>query len=605
MYRWLAAAAATLLLAGCGSLGPRHSPTRTQTIQQSDAKRSPAPELKSTETLPVRESGQLVLQSGTIHPPAFLGMVQFLSPTIAYALSGNTGSRHLVLTENRGYSWNTVNTPRGLAGFDMLSRQSGWITACKAARCQNPTLLERTSSGGKRWTAIPLPSPNQPIEQIDFVSPQTGWVVSTTADASNPMAPTLLYLTTDAGKHWTREELPTPQGSMSDIIDFLNRWSGWVLVDGQPSEGSQEKWLYHTGNGGKTWSRRASSATDTLPGFGYGDALTFASPTVGYVALGRGSLLRTSDGGRRWAQIQPSPLNWEAGSPPASLSFVSATRGYTVVGSIIWQTLDRGSHWTPVFPPLQPLGAISFGSATHGAAIGFSGNYGALMKTPNGGRTWVPIGQNGSNSWQAVDMVNNRTIFAINATTIPRLVMSRNGGKSFQPVALPRGDTPLAVTMTSSRTGVVMVLENRGTTRQLLQAFDGGKLWQPLNLPFEPDQFAEVSTNDLWAISATSATDLYHSVDGGAVWSPYQISVPSQQGYPLGLAFLNQRFGYFFTAYALYLTHNAGKSWQVNTVPPTLSIGGADFVSPLHGWLSTTAGLYQTFDGGKTWARQN
>ncbi|HEY7414763.1 MAG TPA: hypothetical protein VH593_06200, partial [Ktedonobacteraceae bacterium] len=65
------------------------------------------------------------------------------------------------------------------------------------------TTLFKTSTGGQLWTTI-TPSANfRHISQLDFVSAQEGWAISTAI----PAAPVLLK-TMDGGQTWVQVSSP-------------------------------------------------------------------------------------------------------------------------------------------------------------------------------------------------------------------------------------------------------------------------------------------------------------------------------------------------------------------------------------------------------------
>jgi photosystem II stability/assembly factor-like uncharacterized protein len=77
--------------------------------------------------------------------------------------------------------------------WDFLTMQQGWVVGA------NGTTLNETSDGGQHWTAIPASANFQNISQLDFVSAQEGWAISTPASA----APVLLK-TMDGGHTWVQ-----------------------------------------------------------------------------------------------------------------------------------------------------------------------------------------------------------------------------------------------------------------------------------------------------------------------------------------------------------------------------------------------------------------
>jgi photosystem II stability/assembly factor-like uncharacterized protein len=77
--------------------------------------------------------------------------------------------------------------------FDFLTMQQGWVLGA------NGSTLNETSDGGQYWTAITTSANFRNISQLDFVSAQVGWAISTPTSA----APVLLK-TMDGGHTWVQ-----------------------------------------------------------------------------------------------------------------------------------------------------------------------------------------------------------------------------------------------------------------------------------------------------------------------------------------------------------------------------------------------------------------
>jgi photosystem II stability/assembly factor-like uncharacterized protein len=597
-----------LFVAGCGSGsrsagGPSNAPSRGS-ASSPHRSTTASPHVTAAEPLPVTQRERLRLSAAST-APTFQGPVQFLSSTVGYAWATDGTSVQLMSTTDGGHVWNRVEAAPGITGWDAVSSHVIWMTACQTAACTIPRVLERTSDGGTVWHPVPLPLASATVDQIDFISREVGWVEESRPSNLSPLGHPALYYTADGGQTWTHEALPAPSfGLFTDTVDLATPRTGWLLAGSQPAAGTQEKTLYYTTDAGQSWTAIARSGSHTLPAMGYNAALTFATSRVGYLALARGPLMRTIDGGYHWAPVAASPLQPEAGSPMTGLSFLNATTGYAMDGSRIWETTDGGVRWTPLGPRLQPIGAVSFGSSAQGLAVGFAGNFTGLLRTQDGGRVWAPVG-NPATIWQTVHMVDTHTVWGIQYTGAarPALVVSRTGGRYFRTVALPTGDTVAALGLTSSQAGYVVVV-NHGQ-RALLRTTDGGTGWHKKSVPFAPYQFTQSASRDLWAIGMTDITpELFHSNDGGTTWSAYNIpQAVANPVIPQGLAFVTPRVGYFWTPTALYVTHNGGTSWQQETAPNNVTIDGIDLQASGQGWLTTTGGLYQTVDGGRTWTR--
>jgi BNR/Asp-box repeat len=187
----------------------------------------------------------------------------------------------------------------------------------------------------------------------------------------------------------------------------------------------------------------------------------------------------------------------------------------------------------------------------------------------------------------------------------------------------------------------------------LLRTLDGGKSWQKFMIPGETFEITFVDKQNGWATDVAqkgqNAMDqelaIFHTADGGKTW---KLMSKAQTGttnttpgpFPTGQVgsgtFLNSKTGWFVrgsmliaghgSAYrALYITHDGGKSWQLQQLPqsgeiiPAPNIDSGDkvvavisqprFFNAQHGSLLVYVNdqekihiyLYSTDDGGQIW----
>jgi photosystem II stability/assembly factor-like uncharacterized protein len=129
----------------------------------------------------------------TTQPPVFFSATQGLLPVTFF--NGKAGNSLAVYaTHDGGATWSS-STLLSAAGstWDFLTMQQGWVVGA------NGTTLDETSDGGQHWTAITPGANFQHISQLDFVSAQEGWAIST----PTPAAPVLLK-TMDGGQTWVQ-----------------------------------------------------------------------------------------------------------------------------------------------------------------------------------------------------------------------------------------------------------------------------------------------------------------------------------------------------------------------------------------------------------------
>ncbi len=124
------------------------------------------------------------------------------------------------------------------------------------------------------------------------------------------------------------------------------------------------------------------------------DAVQAIGGTATAWAVGTGTILTTSDGGRTWARV------WQGAHKLHDLDFVSAQTGWALGDGILLGTVDGGQHWRTLGQPrVGPLRQVHFASRTQGWGVAggadqpVEGSIPAttLVHTSDGGRTWTAL----------------------------------------------------------------------------------------------------------------------------------------------------------------------------------------------------------------------
>lgn len=240
--------------------------------------------------------------------------------------------------------------------------------------------------------AVELQPANSQIRDMDLVSAQVGWVL---------MGKRLL-LTSDGGDSW--EEVRPDLGE-AVILDaaFIDADTGWVAALRVSADFTQEVILYHTTDGGVTWS--AAVLPDPLPGVASA-YMDFSDAHTAWVVLkmesgssfSLGELFLTRDGGHTWEK-RSVPL----GEP---LVFTDEQHGWMVggpAGNQVYQTQDGGSTWQPVELP-----GLGDGRVFIGQPVFATPQNGVLPVTRWSGPTSqlvIYATENGGDIWQAVQEI--------------------------------------------------------------------------------------------------------------------------------------------------------------------------------------------------------
>lgn len=310
--------------------------------------------------------GWLLLAGCSADNPKKLEMgIELLSTTDSGASWSRTDSSPLTVTH--------YGNPDGadVSGcgddFAFVDPLHGWINVTVSGVTMNSrwAFLLTTSDGGRTWKRA-LHAPALPWGRVLLLTHRDGWL------KGGPGEPEV-FVTHDAANSWKEVTVKTPtgiapeQGSSTSyaLPSFLDAQHGFLPVSYLEGLEASTTVLFKTKDGGRTWKpdRRISeqdeqygedivvgdawifvsqiieethhqlmlrqvgageevpARPDNLPiGSHRGNALeiSFITPAKGWVVLGNGDLLSTSDGGRTWTDITPGPKDWfnfQDGSP--------------------------------------------------------------------------------------------------------------------------------------------------------------------------------------------------------------------------------------------------------------------------------------------------
>jgi photosystem II stability/assembly factor-like uncharacterized protein len=269
-------------------------------------------------------------------------------PKFELAYSADTGETWSRMGVHLPENLNSGLGPNGTLAF--ADELHGWMVLDGSAAAFVSGALLVTSDGGRTWHDPPDEEPGG-RGPILLVTPEEGWMVGDGNDFD-------LYVTRDGAKTWQKVSLPAPKEIQptiyptSDVPVFEDNKRGFVAVTYSGGDRSAAV-LFATEDGGLTWKpdrmltnmepmglgHRVPSAVvnsswlvakvsdhqptmtvvgagakvradDPVPlhsGYFRASQLTFASPSEGWVVVGNGDLLSTTDGGATWKEITPGP----------------------------------------------------------------------------------------------------------------------------------------------------------------------------------------------------------------------------------------------------------------------------------------------------------
>jgi len=282
-----------------------------------------------------------------------------------------------------------------------------------------------------------------------------------------------------------------------------------------------------------------------------------------------------------------------------------------------------------------------------------------LLHTSDGGKTWQDVLPQDQRSPQAyggpflADTFLNTSMawFAITTnnpgSTITSIYRTSDGGHSWQEshISLNISNSTLSsrqITFSDAHHGWLLLTAAQDQTNAELASIyntsDGGQHWTqlattgtsagtiPLNgnkaaISFLSAQVGWLTIGDYSA--SVPAAGLYKTTDGGHSWHKQSLTAPSgpdnSTAITMAPIFSDASYGILPVQYyndtssvgiILYISHNAGASWQIASTLPiaitgTLSPANIGFLDAHHGWIidGYASTLYLTSDGGQHWSK--
>lgn len=402
-----------------------------------------------------------------------------------------------------------------------------------------------------------------------------------------------IWRSEDGGKSWKNAGLKDARHIIRIVIHPRNPDIVWVAAMGHLFGPNEERGVFKTTDGGKTWKRTLFVNNQT----GCSDlVMEPGNPAVFYAGTWR--LIRT-------------PYSLESGGE----------------GSGIWKSTDGGETWTSLNGrkglPKGTWGitgvAVAPSNTDKVYAI-IENEKGGLFSSMDGGETWA-LQSNDNNIRQRawyytkvfVDPKNENRVYCPNVG----FMISTDGGKTFRSINTPHGDHhDLWI---DPEDGNRMIVADDGGAQT---SFDGGLNWSTyLNQPTA--QLYRVSTDNsfpyriLAAQQDNSTFRIRHRTYGAAITDrDWEVTAGNESGYvvadPLNPDIV---YGGNYGGYLSRLDHKTGENRAISVWPDNPMGAGADvlkyrfqwnfpiFFSPHNPKRFYAAGnhLFVTEDEGASW----
>jgi photosystem II stability/assembly factor-like uncharacterized protein len=333
-----------------------------------------------------------------------------------------------------------------------------------------------------------------------------------------------------------------------------------------------------------------------------------------------GGVYKSIDGGLTWRKSSTGLTENAFGFLSAGLVTVAPSSPatiYTVNTEGIYKSVDAGSNWSLVN---RLSGDLVFSLAidlNSPSTVCLGAQY-AILKTTDGGATWIRIGQNSGLPFELIrsltaDPVSPLTIYA---GTQNGLVKTTDGGTTWVPLANgPRRAVAFAI---DPRSPSILYADG------VLKSTDGGETWISAKKGLRKMGVSSVVVAPglptfVYAAGAREGgLGVFKSADRGVTWTQTGTGLPDATVYSLAGDPLSEGTLFAGTGGGLYKTTDGATTWVPLPTPPV--IYGNPWVtsiavdpqtsstvyaatSPVYIGLGNFAGggVLKTIDGGDSW----
>jgi photosystem II stability/assembly factor-like uncharacterized protein len=364
----------------------------------------------------------------------------------------------------------------------------------------------------------------------------------------------------------------------------------WMLSPDTVFIGGERGTLLRTTDGGKSW------ATIELPTDHQVVSMQFVNSKTGYASAvinNSSQVLKTSDGGSSWTIVFDGYTNSLYGFVK-DLQFLTVDTGYVYFGaSRVLKTTDAGKNWSVLNLPSSGEGCIYFLDTKKGFAGGYNGD---VLRTLDGGKTWTSIkisGFSSSNRPRDIYFSGNQYGWAVGLNN--EMARTTDGGQTWKQVATP-GGAGNKLFFFAADAGLAL---NSYSGNYLYMTTDSGKTWKQKMIP-DYTTLEDIQFRDSIGYAVSVYGDIYKSTDKGLTWKRVSLGFHTYL-----YSMVNDGAGHLFAggSGAVYKSVDSGGHWDT-VFSTTSTVYSLFFTDSLYGWMDGTNGLFRrTTDGGKTWQK--
>lgn len=443
-------------------------------------------------------------------------------------LSGPNG---IVKSDDGGITWQSLNIPNTTINKFFFTNSLLGHAASFLGK------IYKTTDGGVNWheTQITNAYPSN-FHTIYFFNETTGFACQNRSK---------IYKTIDGGESWFIVSENT--GDVYDVY-FLDENNGFRTGEYGAT--------FKTTNGGDSWIHIPfqNGGIDNTSMYG----IYFQDNNIGYATGDRGRIIKTTDGGNTWVEHSPTynkiskiefinnntafasviggtfikttdtGSSWfQMGKPYINaglindFDFVNENIGYAIIDRMVYKTINGGNNWYAKNNGLEStnvdLYSIAFINQDIGYVSGVFGNESKVMKTMDGGNTWITHYTNQNETFEKLQFFNNLIGYA-----------------------------------------------HYSNSQSMYKTIDGGKTWSiSTNVDQEIRTFDFIDEDNGFFVGDQGL--IYKTNNGGTTWK--KLSIPNELYNHNAVKFYSKDVGYIGEVYGrIYKTMDGGESWEFLTI---------------------------------------
>lgn len=288
----------------------------------------------------------------------------------------------------------------------------------------------------------------------------------------------LLLFATSIFSQWELQ-YSNPNYSFASVY-FASIDTGYAI--GYPNK------ILKTTDKGKTWFLLENPTGINLK------SIFFVDSKNGWASGYNGIILKTANSGENWQAIPTG-----VGNHLWSVYFINKNVGWTVCSAYILKTTDGGYNWE-VYNSNQPsLYSVYFINEQLGWACG---DWGAILRTLDGGKTWLPQNINRNYSFYSIYFIDQFIGYAAGTDGGQEIIYkTTDGGVTW--------NLNYRYSMNLRLNSICFRDINNGwaigNNNRILHTTDGGSLWMPIQSLTENDMYQSmhfIDKNNGWIVGS-------------------------------------------------------------------------------------------------------